>query len=583
MEAKQKSPILRIWGQAKSRHGMLGWSVVLSLLGVLCGFVPYYCAARIITLLVGGGATMALFTPYLWGALIGFVGKTVLTMASTSVSHAATFAVLADIRKRCLSKLANLSMGTLQQQSVGRWKTILVDQIESMEKTLAHLLPEMTGNLGAALILLIALFFVDWRMALLSLVTLPLGFMFMMSTMASYSKNYAESVRISKDMNDAIVEYISGVKVIKAFNQSDKSYARYVDSINKNASFFYGWMKRCEVGMACGRTICPAVLLSVIPFGLLFFMHGSITGTELLTVIILSMSLVAPLVKCMNFVDSLATTGTIIESVETILNAPEQKHPIQRVKLNGYGIEMKDVRFSYADANGEVLHGVNLKIEPGTKNALVGPSGGGKSTIAKLIASFWDVESGSVSMGGENLKDIPLTQISDNIAYVSQDNFLFNDTVRNNIRMGRENATDGEVEEIARKAGCYDFIMTLDNGFETKVGGGGAHLSGGERQRIAIARAMLKDAPIVILDEATAYIDPENEAILQDAIGALVKGKTLIVIAHRLRTVTNSHQIAVVSDGTIAAAGTHTQLIKDCELYRHMWEANNDRDEEVQL
>ena len=235
---------------------------------------------------------------------------------------------------------------------------------------------------------------------------------------------------------------------------------------------------------------------------------------------------------------------------------------------------MKRVSFAYGSENGNVLNDISLSIRQGTINAFVGPSGSGKSTITKLIAGFWDVEDGSILIGGRNIKDIPLSQISENISYVSQDNFLFDDTVRNNIRMGRESASDREVEETAKKAGCDEFIRRLEHGYDTVVGGGGAHLSGGERQRIAIARALLKDAPIVILDEATSCIDPENEAVIQKALSQLVKGKTLIMIAHRLSTVTGADQILLVDRGRISASGTHIQLLEHSPLYKKMWEAH---------
>lgn len=326
--------------------------------------------------------------------------------------------------------------------------------------------------------------------------------------------------------------------------------------------------------MSCFYSICPAVLVTVLPFGLLFFMRGSISVTEFLTILIMAMSVINPIIKMTSYMDSLATTTTLIESVEALLLAPEQHHPKEKAELADHVIELKHVTFAYDEKLQNVLNDVSLRIEPGTKTALVGPSGGGKSTIAKLIAGFWDVEEGSISLGGKNMKEIPLSQISENISYVSQDNFLFDDTVRNNIRMGRENATDEEVEAIARLSGCDEFIRKLDRGYDTNVGGGGIHLSGGERQRIAIARAMLKNAPIVILDEATAYIDPENESVLQEAIGNLVKGKTLIVIAHRLATVTNSDQIVLIEKGQISGMGTHESLLESSELYRYMWEAS---------
>lgn len=579
MEEKQKSPILRIWDLGEAHHGKLKESMVLSVLGIVIGVIPYYCAARIMGILISGDAAIPVVIPYLAVAMICNMLKVILTVSSTAVSHKATFAVLAETREKCLEKLAKMSMGTLQEQSTGRWKTILVDQIESCETTLAHVFPEVAGNIAAPVVLLLALFFVDWRMALLTLVVFPVGMMFMMGMMKGYSEKYAESVRTGREMNDAIVEYIGGVKEIKTFNQGEKSYARLAAGVTKNASFYYNWMKSCMVYTSLSRNIAPAVLLTVIPFGLLFYCMGSLTFLEFVTVMILSLSIVGPIIKIVNYTDNLAISNTVIESVEAILNAPEQYHPDSKVDLSDKTIEMKDVFFQYNHVSGEVLKGISLTINPGTKTALVGPSGSGKSTLAKLMAAFWDVEEGEILLGGYRLTDIPLIQISENISYVAQDNFLFDGTIRENIGMGKENATDKEIEEIAKASGCHEFIMKLEKGYETNVGGSGAHLSGGERQRIAIARAMLKNAPIVILDEATAYIDPENEAVLQDAISKLVENKTLIVIAHRLSTITDSDQIIVVADGRIDATGTHEQLLASSKLYKQMWESHMDAKE----
>lgn len=317
----------------------------------------------------------------------------------------------------------------------------------------------------------------------------------------------------------------------------------------------------------------PAQMLTILPFGWLFYTHGTLTAETFITVIILALGMAAPIVAAFNFVDTLAQVGTTVSQVDEILKAEEQEHGTQSVDLNDYSIEVNNVSFGYHD-DKEILHSISLSIPQNSMTALVGPSGSGKSTLAKLIAGFWDVKNGTITMGGHDLKEIPLNELYDRIAFVSQDNYLFDDTVRENIRMGRRNATDAEVEAVAISAGCDSFINDLENGFETMVGTGGAHLSGGERQRIAIVRAMLKNAPIIILDEATAYIDPENEAVIQKAVARLVKNKTVIVIAHRLSTITGADNIAVIKDGRIEAQGKHKELIKDCALYNEMWQAH---------
>lgn len=332
-------------------------------------------------------------------------------------------------------------------------------------------------------------------------------------------------------------------------------------------------MKSYQLPTSLAKAVMPTTLITVLPVGWLLYSGGSLSMEVFITTLILSLGIAVPLLAAMNFMDSLAKIGTIVGTVDEILNSEEQHHSEQPVKLEDMDIALEDVSFGY-HADTEVLHDVNLKIPAGTMTAFVGPSGSGKSTIAKLIAGFWDVSSGHITLGGHDLKDIPLTQLYDQVAFVSQDNYLFDESIRENIRMGRLAATDAEVEAVSKAAGCDAFIRKLERGYDTVVGRGGAHLSGGERQRIAIARAILKNAPIVILDEATAYIDPENEAVVQKAVAKLIQGKTVLVIAHRLSTITDADQIVVVNSGQITDVGTHEELQKTCPLYQSMWQAH---------
>lgn len=436
------------------------------------------------------------------------------------------------------------------------------------------MIPEISANMLVPVILLIYLFILDWRMALVTLITLPVGMVFVMIMFRTYPAKYKGSVEASRQMNNAVVEYVNGIEVIKAFNQSARSYKKYSEAVNYNASYSYNWMKSCQWPMSAYTAICPATLLTVLPIGFLFYVGGSLDIADFITVIIVSLGIIGPILAASNYIDSIAALRTVVGELCEILDAEELIRPTQDVKLKDLTIKLNKVKFSYHVNNEEILHGVDLEIKPGTVTALIGPSGSGKSTIAKLIAGFWDVSSGDIMLGGYSLKKIPQKQLAEKIAYVSQDNYLFNDTVRENIRMGCKGATDAEVEQAAKDAGCDEFIRGLEKGYDTNVGGAGGHLSGGERQRIAIARAMLKGAPIVILDEATAYLDPENEAVLQVAIGKLVAGKTLIVIAHRLSTITNSDQIVVIKDGQIDTIGTHEKLLSNSSLYQEMWSAH---------
>ena len=570
---KEQSPVGRIWELGKNEHGKLIAAVVFAVIGVACGMVPYFAAAKIIVLLLAGEMAFTVYLPWLLMALGGFLIRTVLYNGALGISHKATFNILKTIRQKLLAKLPRLSLGTVMDTSSGKLKEIIVDQVDGMETTLAHLFPEMTANIVAPLLTVIYLFILDWRLALLSLAVFPIAFIFMMTVMGGYAKDYKGAVKATTEMSGTMIEYINGIEVIKAFNQGKASYTKLTDKVRANAQYYYDWMRRSQLGMSMAYAFFPAQMLTILPFGWLFYIHGTLTAEAFVTVIILALGMAAPIVAAFNFVDTLAQVGTTVAQVDEILKAEEQVHGTQHVAFENHNIEVKDVSFGYHD-DKEILHGISLAVPQNSMTALVGPSGSGKSTLAKLIAGFWDVKSGAVTMGGHDLKEIPLTELYDQVAFVSQDNYLFDDTVRENIRMGRRNATDIEVEAAAHNAGCDSFIGELENGFDTVVGGGGAHLSGGERQRIAIARAMLKDAPIIILDEATAYIDPENEAVIQSAVAKLVENKTVIVIAHRLSTITGADNIAVVKDGHIEAQGKHEKLLENCALYREMWQAH---------
>ena len=570
---QKQSPMLRLWELGKDYHGGLIRAIFSAAVGVLCGLLPYFSAAQIIIGLLSGNAEIRFYILWCGLALAGFLLRAILYSLALSMSHKATFSILKDIRERILEKLPKMPLGTVMDTSSGQMKQIIVDQVESMERPLAHLLPEMTANILGPFSILIYLFVLDWRMALLSLVSIPVGMVFMMAVMKNYGKQYEGSVKVTQAMNSTIVEYIGGIEVIKAFNQGKNSYAKFSDRIKANASYFYHWMKSCQMPISISRALAPTTMITILPVGWLLYQGGSLSVETFITTIILSLGIAGPLLAAMDFVDSLAKVGTIVGSVDSILSGEEQHHGTTPVKLSSSDIQVNHVSFGY-HKDKEILHDISLSIPAGTMTAFVGPSGSGKSTIAKLIGGFWDVKQGSITLGGHDLKEIPLPQLYDQVAFVSQENYLFDETVRENIRMGKPSASDAEVEAVAKAAGCDGFIRSLENGYETVVGGGGAHLSGGEQQRIAIARAMLKNAPVIILDEATAYIDPENEAVIQQAVARLVEGKTVIVIAHRLSTITDANQIFVIADGRIAGSGTHQELLEHSKLYQEMWKAH---------
>ena len=548
-------------------------SVCLAIVGAGFQILPFFVMARVIRRLLAMDQDL---TGYLVDCAVmtaSWMLRVLFHSLSTVQSHKATFAVLGNIRKQGLAKLARMPLGDVQAKGSGELKNILVERVDSIEPTLAHVIPEMSSNAAAVLATFVYLVCLDWRMALASLITFPLGMFFFLLMMAGYNKNYTRTVAATTTLNDTAVEYIGGIEVIKVFGKAKSSYEKFVTAARECAQSYIDWMNKSNFYFTFAINIMPATLLTVLPIGGFLLKNGTLTPEKFVLIVILSMGLITPIIGCIKFTDDLAKVGTIISQVTDILTAPELSRPeTDTQKVHGSTIELHDVHFGYNDT--EVLHGIDLTFLDGTVNALVGPSGSGKSTIAKLIASFWDVSSGSITVGGTDIRNISADHYHNLVAYVSQDNFLFDNTVRENIRMGRPGASDAEVEQAAKDCGCYDFIMGLENGFDTLAGSGGGHLSGGEKQRISIARAMLKNAPIVILDEATAYTDPENEAIIQESVAKLVRGKTRIVIAHRLSTIVDADQIIVVNDGQIESTGTQTELLQTCPLYQTLWNAH---------
>ena len=573
MEEKKKSWTSCLLEWSAPQKSLYLWSILLAAGNVVLKIIPYFLIADVVRMLLGGEKELSQYLMKVGLIALSFIVAELLHSASTTLSHKATFTVLANIRKMCCDKLARVSLGYVKDTPSGSFKNILVERIDSIETTLAHIVPEFTSNLLAPIVILVYFFTIDWRLALWSLLPIVVGLASYGGMMINYKPNFERTVRTTRELNDAAVEYIDGIEVIKAFGKTENSYTKFTKAAQEQADSFIHWMKSCSIFHGLAMTVTPYTLLTVLPFGAYYVASGTLALTDFILCVILSLGIVGPLITVMSYTDDLGKIDVIIGEVAGILEQPERERPQQSVAVPAdNSAALEDVHFGYHEK--EILHGVGMELKAGSVNAIVGPSGSGKSTIAKLIASFWDVSSGCIKIGGTDIRLLSLEEYNEKIAYVAQDNYLFNETVMENIRHGRPGATDEEVIEVTKKSGCYEFIMQLENGFDTIVGGAGGHLSGGERQRISIARAMLKDAPIVILDEATAYTDPENEAILQSSIARLVAGKTLIVIAHRLSTVKDSDCIFVVNNGRIENSGTHEELLKSCPLYRQMWRAH---------
>ena len=574
MDSKQKSPSPIAWvlGQTGDHGGQYVLSVFLAIVGVGFSVAPYFVVTQIAKALMAGNRELGFYLTRCAVMAALWTGRVLCHAFSTTASHKATFAVLGEIRKRCTEKLTHMPLGAVLEQSSGALKNTLIERIDSIETTLAHIIPEFTANLLIPLIILVYIFSINWRMGLASLATVPLGMFCYVFMMAGSAKFYKHTVTATKALNDTAVEYIGGIQVIKVFGKTKSSYDRFVHDAYEAAHSFIDWMRESIIPFTFAMVIMPATMVSVLPIGGLLVKGGKLLPEDFVTIIILSVGMITPIITLMSYSDDIRTMGTIFGEVRNILEAPEMIRPESGDVPDENSLSLNDVRFSYKDK--EILHGVTLKIPEGSFTALVGPSGSGKSTIARLIASLWDVDSGSITLGGMDIRRIPQEAYADKIAFVSQDNYLFNMSVKENIRLGRPDAADADVEEAAKQSGCHDFIMSLENGYDTLVGSSGGHLSGGERQRISIARAMLKAAPIIILDEATAYTDPENEAVIQRSVSKLTQGKTLIVIAHRLSTIVDADRIYVIKDGRLDDSGTHKELLSRHGLYEMMWKAH---------
>lgn len=549
MEQQKENWIRTLLSFAGPCKGKMILSVFCAILSVGGGFVPFWAVYEILILFIDQTVTLSAIQFWCLVGVAGYLVRVVCFGASTILAHISAYTILEGLRLKIADRLMRAPLGEVMGRRIGYLKNIIMDKVDDIEPPLAHMIPELTSNLLLPLAIFAWMLVIDWRLGLSVLIAPILSMIPMAFLMKNYNSQYAAYMEANNHVNSVIIEYVEGIEVVKAFNQSTSSYEKFVGAVESFKGFTLDWFRSTWKTMNLMLAIMPTTLVGVLPVGLLLNRAGQITPAELAMGIILSLSIVGPLMKVTTFINEAKSMEYAVEAANELLNLPVLPDSGKMVPLRRTDIVLQDVSFSYGmngSEENDVLHRINLTMPEGSFTALVGPSGGGKSTIARLIARFWDVTGGSISIGGRNIKELSIRQLSELVSFVTQDNFLFNCSLKENIRLGNPNATDAEVFAAARAACCDEFIARLEKGYDTSAGDAGKRLSGGEKQRIAIARAILKNAPIVILDEATAFTDPQNEDKIQKSIMALSQGKTLLVIAHRLSTIQNADQIVVL-------------------------------------
>lgn len=558
------------------------------LLSVLMGVLPFVLAYQVISPLVMGNAVDTKYVCIrVIGVLICLILQAILYGWGLDVSHKAAYSTLLRLRTSLQKRFEAVPLGFIQDKGTGTIKKLFVDDVDSLEVLLAHSLPEGIANLMIPIAIYVAMFFIDWKLALLSLASIPISFAAMMIMYSVGMKKMGPYYMAGQKMNNTIIEYINGMEVVKVFNKDAESYERFRKDISDYRDYTLEWYKAAWPWMAIYSSLLPCTIILTLPLGAWFVLCGFSTLPDLILVLCLSLSIGIPLLKSLSFLPTMPQLNYKIAALEQVLETAPLQQTDAVFHGKNYDICFDHITFGYEKSQpgpdgqpmvtmDEVIHDISFTAKEGQKTALVGESGSGKSTLAKLLIHYYDPQQGSISIGGQKITEMSLEALNSQVSYVAQDQYLFNTSILENIRMGRPDATDEEVLEAAKKAQCMEFLEKLPQGIHSMAGDAGKMLSGGQRQRISLARAILKNAPIIVLDEATAYADLENEEKMEAAIAELVKGKTLFVIAHKLPAIMNADQICVIEHGKLAATGTHAELLATCEEYKKLWKASQD-------
>lgn len=553
-------------------------AAALMVLGAAFSVVPYLLAYGLIDAAIAGRALgLESYGPIALGILACEVMYAILYIGGLQVSHRAAYATLENIRCKLQEKLDEQPLGTVRSQGTGTLKKLFIDDVESIEFLLAHMIPEGIANVTVPVVAILVMVALDWRLALLTVLMVLFGVSASRQMYTVGTKHMGSYFAATKRLNNTVIEYVNGMEVVRVFNRERDASEKF-----KAAAFGYrdmalAWYRVCWPWMAVYGSLFSSVTLYSLPIGALLVLSGQLALTDYVLVLCLSFGIGALLSHAIGFMGALPQANYKIQSLEKAIDRPPLKVGTESFAGAGHDVVFDDVRFGYG--NDEVIKGVSFTARANSMTALVGASGSGKSTVARLIAHQYDAESGRIMIGGQDVRDLTLEALNDEVSYVSQELFLFNMSILENIRIGRPSATDEEVRAAARRAQCDEFVQMFEHGYDTPAGSAGGRLSGGQRQRIAFARAILKDAPVIVLDEATAFIDPENAARMNAAVRELVRDKTVIVIAHRLASIVEADRIVVLEDGRVLDSGTHESLVEGCAAYRRLWDASAQVDE----